>query len=121
VELDDRLRAGLLVKLVDVLGDDRCQIACFFELGQGLMTGVGLGPAYHWIADVSEEVPVVGRVLEEMVDIGVDIGIVLRPNPTLPSVGGDTAFCGNAGAGKGNGMFGVFDVFGDGLDGDSNK
>jgi hypothetical protein len=56
-----------------------------------------------------------------MVDIGVDIGIVLRPNPTLPSVGGDTAFCGNAGAGKGNGMFGVFDVFGDGLDGDSNK
>ena len=44
MELVDFLAAGQLVQAVDVLCDHADQLALLFQLGQGLMGPVGLGP-----------------------------------------------------------------------------
>ena len=43
MELPNPLGPRLLVQAVDVLGDDGAQLACRLQLGQLLVSGVGLG------------------------------------------------------------------------------
>ena len=52
MQVDDSLRAGLLVKSIDILCDHARQHAGLFQLGQYVMRGIGLSygdsrPAQH--------------------------------------------------------------------------
>ena len=43
VELNDLLVAGLMMKSVNILGDEREELAAPFQLDKGEMAGIGLG------------------------------------------------------------------------------
>lgn len=60
VDLKDQVAAGLLVEVVDILGDDALEEAELFKLGQSAVGGVGLF-AQQYLAQGPEQLPGFGR------------------------------------------------------------
>ena len=79
-ELAERLTlAGLEVESVDVLSYDRAAFAQTLQLCQRSVAFVGLCIPQYRVSDVSEETPIVRRVMQEVVDVGVFVRIVFVP------------------------------------------
>ena len=99
VHVDD-LRAGALVKVVDVLGDEHQPLAARHEVAlepdQRMMGGVGLGFAAHVAPPIVEAVHELG-IVGEGFRRRQRLRVVLLPKAAGIAEGADTAFRRHAG------------------------
>ena len=103
VKLDHLAAAGLLVQVVDVLGDDRLEPPRRFQGGDAEMGGVGLGAAEEIIENLLDLQPGLARPGQEIVDLD-ETGIDAAPQAARAAERGDAALHRYAGAGEGGGV-----------------
>ena len=97
MQLDDSPGTSGLVQPVNILGDNRCQLARILLLCQGEVGRIGLGIVNQWASYIPKERPVVGRINREIINRGVLVGIVFHPESSRPPIGRDARFFRNPG------------------------
>jgi hypothetical protein len=111
VDLKDPAAAGLLVEIVDILGDDALEAAELFEFRQGAVGGVRLFAQQH-LAQGPEQFPGLGRSAVKDLKGGVFFRRENGPETARATKIGNTAAHRDAGSGEGNGFVGSTQPFG---------
>lgn len=111
VDLKDPAAAGLLMEIVDILGDDALKAAELFEFRQGAVGGIGLFAQQHH-AQGPEQLPGLGRSAVKDLKGGVFFRGKNGPETARAPKIGNTAAHRDAGSGEGNGFMGSTQPFG---------
>ena len=98
-----RIRSGLLMEPVDVLGDQRVEPARALQVHQGGVAGVGLGVPHGRREAVLPRAAAHLGIVEIDLEGGHPLGLgVLRPQSLGPAEVGDARIGGDAGSGEGH-------------------
>lgn len=111
VDLKDPAAAGLLMEVVDILGDDTLEAAELFEFRQGPVGGVRLFAQQH-LAQGPEQLPGLGRSAVKDLDGGVFFRRKNGPETARAAKIRNATAYRDAGTGEGNGFAGGTQPFG---------
>ncbi len=110
MKFDDIRVARILVKTVDILGDNGLEDSQGLQLRQALVRIVGPGLVDYVFHPSDKYTPDLLGVLQEGINVGILHRIDFIPDTTLTPEGGDAAFNGNASTGQCHDIFCAHEV-----------